>query len=67
MWPFFLLATLLSVADKATLVKRRLNSKVSLLSATPGKVWLKVKKCGFLPKATLFHSLGHTFLGWLET
>ena len=66
MWPFFLLATLLSVADKATLVKRRLNSKVSLLSATPEKVRLKVKKCGLLSKATLFHSLGHTSQGWLE-
>ena len=51
---FFLLATLLSVVDKATLVKRRLNSKVSLLSATPGKVWLKVKCVAFYQRPHFF-------------
>ncbi|KAG5610286.1 hypothetical protein H5410_021567, partial [Solanum commersonii] len=49
--------------EKYILAKATLFSKVTPLSATPGKVWLKVKKCGLLSKATLFHSLGHTFLG----
>ncbi|KAG5581334.1 hypothetical protein H5410_051961 [Solanum commersonii] len=57
-------ATLLSVANKATLEKCCLNSKVTLLLGTPGKVLLKVQKCSLLSKATLFASLGYTLLGW---
>ncbi|KAG5576736.1 hypothetical protein H5410_056870, partial [Solanum commersonii] len=57
-------AMLLSVADKATLEKCCLNSKVTLLLGTPGKVLLKVQKCSLLSKATLFASLGYTLLGW---
>ncbi|KAG5571174.1 hypothetical protein H5410_060940 [Solanum commersonii] len=57
-------ATLLSVADKATLQKCCLNSKVTLPLGTPGKVLLKVQKgIGSACPAPAHRTWSHWFSG----